>query len=95
MIYKNFQDLPYKTNQAHGNHPAGSECLASRINEHTILLKYSNGDVITVFDAYCKGLETQSKNINASIIDILIEDSMREICIQEDAEVFKYLDNIK
>ncbi len=52
-----FKNKLYKTRKAHGNHPAGTICLASRIDNRTILLEYENGDFVEAHGMWCPGLE--------------------------------------
>lgn len=47
----------YVTRVAHGSHPAGEECLATRVDEITLRLQFDNGDVMEDFHTVMVDIE--------------------------------------
>lgn len=82
--------IDYVTRKAHGNHPVGSKCLASR-DFGILILEFENGDVVKLpgHEFYCEGIEQQPKSYYDKLTDSIAREIAREIDEEILGEIFR------
>lgn len=84
--------VEYTTQRAHGKHPKGSRCKASRHGRRrrTLVLEFENGDKVTLDGRYyLHGIES------IGLFAWFSDKAMKDLRAEEDARVFAILEELR